>query len=338
MSYESVVEHMQRELVAGATRRRRRERVHRGIAAVVVAAVVVVGAVALTRDDEQATRVTTEPTEPTAEARAAASTEACYSYLDLTAFGAGPGPSTTAALEQIAALATTSGDEALIRIIATLRDKNPKAAGETTSEETVRELVAAYQQMIARCREIGLPGLNPVYVSPSRGPAPRVELSAYGTQQPLEFVTQPPAGATTPQGRGLSPVALAASPQGAYVITWSYQPATATSRGYCRTFGTTRGYSGTCGPLDDPKTVPLSGPIRPAAGDTLDATSIEVSESVSFVVFEAPGVRLVQRPAAGIAIFVWQATAPATRKDFTARAYDADGVELGCVASGTSSC
>ncbi|MEO8693810.1 MAG: hypothetical protein ABI658_09850, partial [Acidimicrobiales bacterium] len=62
MSYESVVDHMQRELVAGATRRRRRERTRRGVAAVVVATALVFGALALTRDDEEASRVTTEPT------------------------------------------------------------------------------------------------------------------------------------------------------------------------------------------------------------------------------------------------------------------------------------
>jgi len=338
MSYESMVDHMQRELVAGATRRRRRERFHRGVAAVVVAVAVVIGAVALTGDDDEASRISTEPTQPTAEARAAARTEACYAYLDLTAFAAVPGPSTTAALEQIAALATTSGDEALTRITATLRDKYPKSSGETTNEETARELGAAYRGLIARCREIGLPGLNPVYVNPSRGPVPRVELSAYGTEQPLEPATTLPTNAMPAQGRGLSPVALAATPQGAYVMTWSYQSASAPSRASCRWFGSARGGNGVCGPIDDPKADPLSGPIRLAFGETLDATPIEVSDSVSFVVFEAPGQRLVQRPAAGIAMFVWEPNAPATRKDFTARAYDADGGVLGCVASGASAC
>jgi hypothetical protein len=338
MSYESMVDHMQRELVAGATRRRRRERIHRGVAAVVVAAAVVIGAVALTGDDDEASRISTEPTPPTAEARAAARTEACYAYLDLTAFAALPGPSTTAALEQIAALATTSGDEALARITATIRDKYPKSSGDTTSEETARELGAAYRGLIDRCREIGLPGLNPVYVSPPRGPAPRVDLSAYGTEQPLEPATTLPTNATPAQGRDLSPVALAATPQGAYVMTYSYQSAGAPTPTFCRRFGSAHGGSGICGAIDDPKTIPLSDLIRAAFGEFLDATPIEVSDSVSFVVFEAPGQRLVQRPAAGIAMFVWQPNAPATRKDFTARAYAADGVQLGCVASGTSVC
>jgi hypothetical protein len=338
VSYESVVEHMQRELVAGATRRRRRERMHRGIAAVVVAAAVVVGAVALTRDDQQATQVSTEPTEPTAEAREAARTEACNSYLDLTDLSIAPGPSTAAAFEQIAALAARSGDQTLMRITATLRDKYPKAAGDTTSDETSRELGDAYRELIAHCRGLGVAGLNPVYVPAPGGPAPRVDLNAYGTNQPLEFVTQPPTRATPPQGRGLSSVAIAATSQGAYVMTWSYQNATATARQHCRAFGNPNGGSRTCGAANDPKAVPLSGAIRPVSINIRDATVIEASDSVSFVVFEAPGVRLVQRPASGIAIFEWQATAPATRNDFTARAYDADGQLLGCVASGTSSC
>jgi hypothetical protein len=121
-------------------------------------------------------------------------------------------------------------------------------------------------------------------------------------------------------------------------MTWSYQNATATARQQCRSFGNQNGSSRICGAANDPKTVPLTGALRPAGANIRDATAIEASDSVSFVVFEASGVRLVQRPASGIAIFEWQATAPATRNDFTARAYDADGQLLGCVASGTRSC
>jgi hypothetical protein len=41
---------------------------------------------------------------------------------------------------------------------------------------------------------------------------------------------------------------------------------------------------------------------------------------------------------AGIAVFLWQLAGSATRNDFTARAYDADGLALGCIASGTGAC
>ena len=336
MSYESVVEHMQRELVAGATRRRRRERLYRGVAAVVVATAVVIGAVALTRDDEQATQVSTEPTEGTPEARAAAGIEACNSYLDLNDLAVPPGPRLAAAFDQLAVLAAKSGDESLIRITATLRDKYP-ATGETPSEESLLQIGAAYREMIARCREIGVPGFNPVYVPAPAGPTPRVDLSVYGTQQPLEFVTKPPAGAMAPQGRDLSPVVIAATPQGAYVMTYSRENASAAARQHCRWIGSPGGGGGSCGPANDPKAVPLPGAIGPAT-NTRDATGFQVSDATSFVVFDAPGLRLVQRPSSAVTIFVWEPNAPATRTDFTARAYDADGVELDCTASGSGRC
>ena len=128
MSFESVVEHMQRELVAGATRRRRRERLHRGIAAVVVAAAVVVGAVALTRVDEQATLVSTEPS---TDALTAARLEACNKFLDLETNA--PFPDPALALEEFAAAAATSRDATLAQLAAVYRDTYPIGEGPVSS-------------------------------------------------------------------------------------------------------------------------------------------------------------------------------------------------------------
>ena len=69
-----------------------------------------------------------------------------------------------------------------------------------------------------------------------------------------------------------------------------------------------------------------------------DSTTILVPDSTSFVVIDRADERHVQRPAAGIAVFVWPLNGSPAQDDYTVRAYDPDGVVLGCVASGSRSC
>ena len=204
MSYESVIDHMRRELVAGATRRRSRERMRRGLGAAVVAVAVVIATLALVRNNDHTTRLSTQPgVGPTA-----AQSEACYSFLDLSSSALAPGPAATAAIEQFASLAQASGDKTLAKIAATIRDNYPRETTAAPDEELGKKLGSAYKDVIDHCRAIGVPGFNPVYVPASTGPPPRVDLRTYGTEQSLTVVgDRLPEGATAPQGRDLSPVA-----------------------------------------------------------------------------------------------------------------------------------
>ena len=127
-------------------------------------------------------------------------------------------------------------------------------------------------------------------------------------------------------------------------MTWSYQSGATSGRTFCRNYGvrgsTRTSTSGTCGPENDPKSVPSSGIQVNGAGSNFGdvATTILVPDSTSFVVIDRAGERLVQRPVAGIAIFVWPLNGSPSQHDWVVRAYDADGVVLGCVASGSRSC
>ncbi|MEO5842131.1 MAG: hypothetical protein ABIQ73_15400 [Acidimicrobiales bacterium] len=331
MSYESVIDHMQRELVAGATRRRRRERIHRGVAAVVVATALVVGAVALTHDDQGASRLSTEPT---AGALAAARTEVCNKFLDLQTNP--PFPDSALALEQFATAAATSRDITLAQLATEYRDTYATGAGQVSSDRHIEALNA----LVMRCRALGTPGLNPVYVLATVVPPARVDLSAYGTEQMLRPTARPPLGVSLAQGRDLSPVQLAVSDRGAWVTTWAYNVGSPEDPRVCRSTGTQQGGGFGCRRVGEASV--LSPPelrIEHSGGNTGDPTaSIAVSDATSFVVFETGGQRYVQQPVAGITIFVWQLAGSSSRLDFTARAYDADGGALGCVASGSRSC
>jgi hypothetical protein len=95
-----------------------------------------------------------------------------------------------------------------------------------------------------------------------------------------------------------------------------------------------------CGPENDPKPLPASGIRVSRVGSNFGdvATTILVTDSTSFVVIDRAGEQHVQRPAAGIAVFVWPLNGSPAQVDWVVRAYDPDGVVLGCVASGSRSC
>lgn len=335
MSDETVDEPVQREPSAEAARGRSHKRIYLGVGGVVVALAVIVGAVAFTLgEDDGATPVPTEPTaKPLDEATRL---EACNKLLDLETNAPFPGPGLVAAIGEFAAAAAASGDPVLTENASTYGDIYVTSNGFVSSEVGVK----AHDDLIAHCRSLGGAGLNPVFVAPSAGPTPRVDLRAYGTEQLLEPVDRLPSYVRVPRGRDMSPVQLAVSNRGGYVMAWTYNQGLDNPH-RCLAHGSERGGGSTsCPRADDTQSVPAES-LRVAAvsSSTLSdpVALIEVSDMTAFVVFEAPGQRFVQRPAAGVTVFVWQLASSANVGNFTARAYDADGQAFGCATLGTAS-
>jgi hypothetical protein len=325
MSADDVLQDLRTRLVVGAHRRRARERARLVVgAAVAILLAVLVGGVVLTGRTDDPTRIATLPADGI--------TDTCNALLDLQDARRMIDP---AAIDYpgLAARAARSGDGELAASGRLVRDATPG-----TEDPTV--VAQALDRMVDRCRDLGAPGMVAIYVPARLGPAPNVALDGFGTEQPmLPSTDRPFARGGDPYGHDLSPIALARSEAGAYVMTWSYR--TPNGQQFCLSYGTLGGTSGgggseACGPYDDePLRSPINRPPINLVGGLSGRVVATVSDQVSFVVVEIDGRHLVQRPAEGYAVF---ATGDERGNEVVARAYGVDGAVLGCVASGTLSC
>lgn len=216
------------------------------------------------------------------------------------------------AFERFVPYAEASGDEAFTDL----------AQYDLTLEPSPDEL-RALDRALNRCRELGAPGFAVTVVPAAFGPEPVVDLADYGTVQLLQPTTD-----TTdlpidlrPIERNISPIRLARSDDGLYVVRYEYDDLT--GRASCLWLGLGISSHGSCGGFQIEHDQPLA-PLTVAA----PGAAVAAGSDVSFVVFERDGTTFVQRPVDGIVI---TAADPSRGTSAPVRAYAADGTLLSCI-------
>jgi hypothetical protein len=314
MSYDRMVTTLRDELVRGGEHRRRRERRRTvAMACVPFVAALAIGGAVWRSTGSSDVDVTGGPSP-------AAITAACDALIDARqATDVFDDP--TADFERFAALAVDSGDAVLAPLGQAIIDTSAVMGSS-------QAVIDALNGGRARCRELGAPDYLPTFVAAPLGPVPNVALEPYGevvTFDPLD-TDVPPTLAVDIVGHDLSVVELARVGERTLVARWSYV-ATDGSRAYCFALqGQETGNAG-CGHRDpDPLEPPTV--IQPSSGGQYEALAM-VRPDVAFVVVDSGTAMYVQRPAANMVAVVLP---PPRARDatWTMRAYDVDGVELGC--------
>jgi hypothetical protein len=313
MSVDQVTEEIRAQLIAGARRRLRHERMRVWIGGVAAVIAVIAGLTAVVVRSHDPTRVTT-----VASTGNQAAFSVCDDYLSITAPLAVMATVDRSDLDTLAQQAAATDDAKLAALVAKVRDIwEPNSPADF-------EAIAALRK---HCTDIGSPNYNARYVPIELGPAPAVDLRAYGEPQLFDFAQQPPAGPqapASPMGRDLSPVELGVTAQGAYVTYWTYsgQPS---GRASCLEYGAATVMRLTsCVGNGDVKDAETTRPF--ATADRM--STLHVPAGTSFVVMQSSSDRYVQRPAAQTVVIVWKT--PRNQTPVTAREYDANGTELRC--------
>jgi hypothetical protein len=313
MSVDQVTEEIRAQLIAGARRRLHHERMRVWIGGVVAVIAVIAGLTAVVVRSHDPTRVTT-----VASTGNQAAFAVCDGYLSITASLSVIAPVDRSDWDALAQQAAATNDPKLAALVANVRD-----VWEPHSPADFEALAA----LTKHCADIGSPNYNARYVPIEFGPAPAVDLRAYGEPQLFEFAEKPPEGPQGPKppvGRDLSPVKLGVTAQGAYVTYWTYsgQPPGIAS---CLEYGAATVMRLTsCVGSGDVKDAESTRPF--ATADRM--STLHVPAGTSFVVMESGGERYVQRPAAQTVVIVWKT--PRNQTPVTAREYDANGTELRC--------
>lgn len=314
MSVDQVTEETRAQLLTGARRRLRRERMRVWIRAAVAVIAVVAGLTTAVVSSHDPTRVTT-----VASPGDQAAFAVCDGYLSITSRQSALVPVDRSDWDALAQQAAATDDAKLAALVAKARDEwAPQTFTAAYDEATVA--------LTKLCTHIGDPNYNAHYVPIEFGPQPAVDLRAYGEPQLFEFAEQPPKGPQGPPppvGRDLGPVEIGVTARGGYVMYWTFagEPPGAAS---CFEYGSAiSGRLKSCG----------SGDMKGAEGtrpfETMDRmTTLHVSAETSFVVMESSSDRYVQRPAAQTVVIVWKT--PRNQTPVTAREYDANGTELRC--------
>jgi hypothetical protein len=315
MSVDQVTEEIRAQLLSGARRRLRRERMRVWIGAAVAVIAVVAGLTTAVVRSHDSTRVTTVAT-PGDQAAFAV----CDGYLTIKERLASLDPIERSDWDALAQKAAATDDAKLAALVAKARDEwAPQTFTAAYNEATVA--------LTKHCTDIGDPNYNAHYVPIELGPQPAVDLRAYGEPQLFEFAEQPPKGPqgpTPPVGRDLSPVEIGVTGQGGYVMSWSYagEPSGTTS---CLSYGSTSVLRlQSCVGQGNVKDGELFRGLQTA--DRM--TTLPVPAETSFVVIESSSDRYVQRPAAQTVVILWKR--PLNQTPVTAREYDANGTELRC--------
>ena len=309
MSVDQVTEEIRDQLLDGARRRLRHERRRAWIAGVVaVVAVIAVVGVVVVRSQES-TRVTTVAS--TGDQAAFAVCDEFLSIIARSDFNRND-------WDTFARNAAATDDAELATLAAALRDRG------WTPANMVADDYVAIRQVRTHCTDIGSPSFNARYVPIELGPQPAVDLRTYGETQLFEFDEQPAQGPPPPVGRGLSPVQLAVTSKGGYVLYWTAagEPSGTSS---CLAYGATAViHLESCVGTGDARGAEVSRPF--ATADHI--STLHVPAGTSFVVMESAGERYVQRPAAQTVVIVWKT--PRNQTPVTAREYDVNGNELRC--------
>ena len=316
MSVDQVTEEIRAQLLTGARRRLRHERMRVWIGGVVAVTAVIAGLTTVVVRSHDPTRVTT-----VASTGNQAAFAVCDDYLSITARLNAMSPVERTDWDALAQSAAASDDSKLAALVAKVRDAwEPQRFTPAYNEATLA--------LKKHCTDIGSPSYNARYVRIELGPQPAVDLRTYGELQLFEFAEQP----TPPVGRDLSPVELGVTAQGAYVMYWTYhgQPS---GRASCLAYGSTvANHLQSCVSSGDVNAA-TKGDVKDAEtfrplGTADRATTLHVPAGTSFVVMESGGERYVQRPAAQTVVIVWKT--PRNQTLVTAREYDATGTELRC--------
>jgi hypothetical protein len=317
VSYDRVISTLRDELVRGGARRRRRERRRTvALACVPFVAALAIGGSVWRSEDSSDVDVAGGPATPSVIA-------ACDALIDARQ-ASNFGDDQTADFERFARFAVESGDAVLAPLGQAIIDTSAVMGSS-------QAVIDALNGGIPRCRELGAPDYVHTYVAASLGPVPNVALESYGqvvTFEPLD-TDVPPTLDRQVVGHDLSAVEVARVGDQTFVARWSYAWRDGTRR-YCWALGSINGGSAGCGELDPDPLVPPTV-IQPGGGRPAAALAL-VSPDVAFVVIDTGTETYVQRPAANM-IAVPFPTPLAPDATLTARAYDADGHELGCTAT-----
>jgi hypothetical protein len=321
MNDDPFVTRLRADLLRGAARRRRAERRRTVVLTATPLLLALVAAGAFLFGRELRDDVTTE-TGPSPEV-----VEACDALSDAWHARSTLDPGRLdAAMTEFRRLAAVSDDPELRELAPGLVPPRTNAVDERFIDDFVRAA--------DRCRALRVPSWTPVYVPARLGPAPQIDLAAYGEVVEWKRLTDgdalPVTGTVHPVGRGLSPVRALRTDAGAWVAVWTIVDAIgATSE--CWSIGvqtaTGSGSSGGC-----PGGAPRSAGIT-AAGTAAGAGFL-VREDAAFVVLEVDGAAYVQRPAENVVLFAGVVVTPGDGA--VARAYGSDGIELACTDGRTS--
>lgn len=360
MSYEQVVNHLEGELRAGATRRQRRERRMRRVGAAVMAVAVIAGLTAVVAlvDRDDASVVSTTPGTTTAisapstteVAPARLATEAdlavCSVLVDFNSdrriYNAERLEIAAADLRAAADHATDGEIRGLAYAIAAGGDDTisalspaPGESGQTELSDVQRDAIKAHNRLTDLCISVGHPDFNPVIGDAPLLALPNVSLEDYGTPQVFErSAVLPVFGDVT---RRLEIEGVVRSEAGGYFMRWREDDTNgALLECYLRgatVAGVDRTSSG-CGkrPAVDDRTEIL----RDKLGDLV--ATFQITSDASFVVLDFETVRLVQQPVFGQTVFIWADHPDLRIIDAVLRTYDADGIELECVRYGSREC
>ena len=312
MSVDQLTEEIRTQLVAGAQRRMPRERQRVWVGVVAAGIAVIVGVSVLVFRPDNPTRIDTVSTPGSQQPFAV-----CDEVLAFDSPRTPQTPIGRSEWEGVARDAAATDDATLAELAAKVRDAYAPEKGSPGFTE-------ARIALAQRCRDIGAPNYNPRYVPFVPSPAPTVDLDTYGEPQPFAFTNKPPKVTTRPPaGFDLKEVALGVTPQGGYVMYWTYDgPMGPTTS--CLDYG-----APAVGGMQDCGSEDIRQGESPLPFRTIDrATILHVPAGTSFVVMESAGERYVQRPASQTAIIVWKT--PRNQTPVTAREYDANGIELRC--------
>ena len=315
MSYHHMVTTLRDELVRGGEHRRRRERRRTvALASVLVIAAVTIGGVVWRFAGSSDVDVAGDPSTSPIVA-------ACNAAIDAQQVDSYRGDR-KATVERFAELAVDSGDPGLVRLGTTILDK-----GAGSKDAYLDALNGGFR----RCRKLRAPGYVPTYVDAPLGPVPNVALESYGQVVTFDAFDAFDSDVPTwldPIGHDLSPVEIARIGSDTYVARWTYTGSDATRRLCTMLAGPTSGGSSCYRNLAQPPFPPTV--IQPNGGSK-DAALALVRPDVAFVVVDSGTDTYVQRPAANMVAVPFP---PPVDVDATAtwimRAYDANGVELGC--------